>query len=333
MKHLRKFTCLFLLLTLSTFCFANQELTWYPFDRDFINAKYSSSAIGELSFRVSHPAGTVHSSSCGGNDAELHIGMTLPEINLPSGQMPLSDSPGGDDDDWGVVAELPNTKSGNGKSQLAKLAGQPVKFFGYFRVWDEGHAKGHVFPSNPHHVFEVHPAWGFSGTAVNRTAVSFSRKDLVRPMDSYQGYGATKFKPLFKSLANEQWPKAFRSGGRLHLGLLKFSNFFQLPAKIKSITSVSGGHEVKVDVFSDSAMTNKVYTDLTTITVTGTSIDGALSVGQKAFLLGFFSVNLKKALDASEGATSNASAVAVPEAVEFFVFGRAINPAVTSCGS
>jgi hypothetical protein len=50
--------------------------------------------------------------------------MTLPEVNLPNGQMPLSDSPGGDDDDWGLVAELPNTSSGNGKSQLAKLAGQ-----------------------------------------------------------------------------------------------------------------------------------------------------------------------------------------------------------------
>jgi hypothetical protein len=165
--------------------------------------------------------------------------MTLPEVNLPNGQMPLSDSPGGDDEDWGVVAELPNTKSDSGKSQLAKLAGQPLKFFGYFRVWDEGHGQGHVFPSNPHHVFEVHPAWGFSGTAANGTAVNFMRKDLVRPMESYRGFGATKFKPLFKSLTDEEWPLAFRSGGRLHLGLRRFSNFFQLPVKIKSITSVS----------------------------------------------------------------------------------------------
>ena len=40
-------------------------------------------------------------------------------------------------------------------------------------------------------------------------------------------------------------------GGKLHLGLLRFSNFFQLPVRIKSITSVSGGREVKVDVFSN----------------------------------------------------------------------------------
>jgi hypothetical protein len=265
MKHLRRLTSVFLLLIFSPLCFA-QELIWYPFDRDFINAKYSTSAIGDLSFRVSHPASTVHSSSCGGNDAELHIGMTLAEIRLPNGQMPLSDSPDGGDDDWGVVAELPNTNSGNGKSQLAKLTNQPVRFFGYFRVWDEGHGQGTVFASNPHHVFEVHPAWGFSGTAANGTAVNFLRKDLVRPMDSYRGYGATKFKPLFKSLTNEEWPRAFRSGGRLHLGLLRFSNFFQLPVRIKNITSVNGGHEVKVDVFSNSAMTNKVYSGLTAIT-------------------------------------------------------------------
>ena len=120
MKHVRRFTSVFLLLTLSSVCFG-QNLTWYPFDRDFISAKYSTSAIGDLSFAVSHPASTIHSSSCGGNDAELHIGMTLPEINLPNGQMPLSDSPGGDDDDWGVVAELPNTSSGNGNLNLPNL--------------------------------------------------------------------------------------------------------------------------------------------------------------------------------------------------------------------
>lgn len=330
MKHLGRITSVFVLLTLLPFCFG-QSLTWYPFDRDFISAKYSTSAIGDLSFHVSHPASTIHSSSCGGKDAELHIGMTLQEVDLPNGQIPLSDSPSGDDDDWGVVAELPNTSSGNGKSQLAKLAGQPVRFFGYFRVWDEGHAQGHVFPSNPHHVFEVHPAWGFSGTAANGSAVNFMRKDLVKPMASYRGYGATKFRPLFKSLADEEWPLAFRAGGKLHLGLLRFSNFFQLPVRIKSIASVSGGHEVKVDVFSNQAMTNKIYSNLTTITATDTPIDGALHVGQKVFLLGFFSVNLKKALDASEGATSEDNAVAVPNAVEFFVFGRAVNPAVASC--
>src|SRR5687768_4979449 len=41
--------------------------------------------------------------------------------------MPLSDSPNSDDEDWGVVAELPNTRLGNGKAKLAQLAGQPIE--------------------------------------------------------------------------------------------------------------------------------------------------------------------------------------------------------------
>jgi hypothetical protein len=323
MKTLRHFlTSLLFISLLTSLCLA-QDITWYKFDRDFINAKYSNSAIGNLSFTRAHPAGTVHSSSCGGNDAELHIGMTLPEVQLPSGQMPLSDSPDSDDEDWGVVAELPNTNSGNGKAKLVQLSGEPVKFFGYFRVWDEGHGGGQVFPSNPHHVFEIHPAWGFTGTGVN-----FMRKDLVRPMASYRGYGATKFKPLFKSLNDDEWPLVCET---LHVGLMKFSNFFQLPVRVKSISSVNGGHEVIVDVFSDQAATNKIYSELTAITASGTPIDGSLSVGQKVFLLGFFSINLKKALDGSNGANSKSEAVAVKDAVEFFIFGRAVNPAVATC--
>lgn len=325
MNFPRRFTAILLLLVFSQAAFS-QTLKWYPFDRDFINAKYSSSAIGDMSFSRSHAAQNVHSTSCGGKDAELHIGMTLDEVQLPNSQMPLSDSPSGDDDDWGVVAELPNTNAGDGKARLAQLAGKRIKFFGYFRVWDEGHSGGVVHPSNPHHVLEIHPAWGFTGTGVN-----FMRKDLVRPMVSYRGYGATKFKPLLKGINDGVWPKAFRSGGKLHLGLGKSGNFFQLPVRVRDVKSVSGGHEVKVDVYSDQAMTNKVYSGLTTITATGTPIDGNLSVGQKAFLLGFFSVNLKKALEESEGATSQNEAVHVKGALEFFVFGRAVNSAVASC--
>ena len=92
------------------------------------------------------------------------------------------------------------------------------------------------------------------------------RKDLVAPMASYKGYGATMFKTLFRTLTDKEWPLAYRSGGRLHLGLMKCANFFQLPVRIRSIKSVSDGHEVKVDVYSNQQMTNKIYSDLTTIT-------------------------------------------------------------------
>jgi hypothetical protein len=151
-------------------------------------------------------------------------------------------------------------------------------------------------------------------------------------MANYSGYGATKFKPMFTHFKNRVWPVAYQDGQTLFLGLVKNANFYQLPAKVKSITSVSGGHEIKIEVFSNQAMTTSVFPFLTAITVSGSPIDSGMHVGQKAFLLGFFSVNLKKAMDASSGAHSEATAVSVNDALEFFVFGIAVNGAVTSCG-
>ncbi len=164
---------LILVLLLSAAGVQAQEIRWYPFDKDFVTAQYSTSAIGELKVKKFRPASTIHSESCGGNDAELHIGIKKSDIDVPSSQMPASNSPGSDAK-WGIVAELPNTRGGDGKAKLNDLAGQPATFEGYFRVWDEGHAVGQTFPSNPHHVFEVHPAWAFSGDGVN-----FSRPDLA----------------------------------------------------------------------------------------------------------------------------------------------------------
>jgi hypothetical protein len=65
--------------------------------------------------------------------------------------------------------------------------------------------------------------------------------------------------------------------------------------------------------------------------VSGTPINSSLSVGQKKFLLGFFSVNLKKALEESQSASSENNAVNVKRAVEFFIFGVATQGAVSTC--
>src|SRR5438876_562184 len=129
-----------------------QTIRWYPFDKDFVSNQYSNSAIGELRVKRFRAAKTIHSESCGGKDAELHIGVKKSDIDLPSNQLPASNSPGSDTK-WGIVAELPNAKSGEGQDKLKGLAGEPATFVGYFRVWDEGHAGGPTQPSNPHHVF------------------------------------------------------------------------------------------------------------------------------------------------------------------------------------
>jgi hypothetical protein len=132
-------------------------------------------------------------------------------------------------------------------------------------------------------------------------------------------------------VAGEKWPLAYQDGGRLFVGLAKDQNFYQLPVKVKAKRSVSGGHEWTLDVFSDKAISKLVYSGLTGVTADGSPIDDSLKVGQKTFLLGFFSVNLKKALDASEGAGSEEEAVPVKDALEFLVFGVAANSAVASC--
>jgi hypothetical protein len=118
-----------------------QEIRWYPFDKDFVSNQYSNSAIGELDVKNFQAAKTIHSESCSGNDAELHIGIKNNHIDLPSSELPASNSPGSDTK-WGIVAELPNTRRGDGKAKLSDLAGEPATFVGYFRVWDEGHAVG-----------------------------------------------------------------------------------------------------------------------------------------------------------------------------------------------
>ena len=323
MKPLRLSLVLFFLVTTTN----AQEIRWYPFDKDFVSSQYSTSAIGELQVKKFKAAQTIHSESCGGKDAELHIGIKKIDIDLPSEQMPASNSPGSDPK-WGIVAELPNTRGGDGKARLSELDGEPATFVGYFRVWDEGHAVGPTHPSNPHHVFEVHPAWAFRGDGVD-----FSRVDLVDSMPNYRGYGFGKFGPLLKSLKKWRWPFAYTDNNNLYVGLpFKQSNFYQLPVRVTQIKQVSGGHEATVDVFSSVNFNTLIYPDLKVITAMGSPLDSDLSVGDEKSLLGIFSVNLRKALGAAGDADSRENAYAVREAVEFFVFGVSQKGPVNKCG-
>jgi hypothetical protein len=90
-----------------------------------------------------------------------------------------------------VVFELPDATGGNGPSRLDTAKGKEVTFNGYFRLWNEGHWQGPIAPSNPHHVLEVHPAWGFTFQGG-----SFENKQLVRTMASFT---VTRRTPLFKA--------------------------------------------------------------------------------------------------------------------------------------
>jgi hypothetical protein len=99
-----------------------------------------------------------------------------------------------------------------------------VTFDGFIRVWNEGHWKGVVHPSNPHHVLEVHPAWGFSAPGG-----SFDRKDLVTTITGYRGYGLAKYKKVLNEAGD--WLKAYQDADHLYVQLQDASNFFQLPSR------------------------------------------------------------------------------------------------------
>jgi hypothetical protein len=66
-----------------------QEIRWYPFDKDFVSHQYSNSAIGELRVKKFRAAKTIHSESCGGKDAELHIGVKKSDLDLQAASCPL----------------------------------------------------------------------------------------------------------------------------------------------------------------------------------------------------------------------------------------------------
>jgi hypothetical protein len=76
---------------------------------------------------------------------------------------------------------------------------------------------------------------------------------------------------------------------------MEVANSFQLPVIVRRVRGISGGHEVTVDVYSDQAFRHNVYQGLRCITAGGSPVDGTLRANQRIFLLGIFSINLKKA--------------------------------------
>jgi hypothetical protein len=296
-----------------------QTLIWYKFDKAFIQTQYGNdgSAIGVLKVSAMHPAKSIHSTSCGGNDGELHIGIAESELTALAGGRPVSAFAKDTDSGFGVVAEPPNVKRGPLLTKIEEADGEPAAFYGYFRVWNEGHDVGAVHPSNPHHVLEVHPTWGIKSKGVNyapNPAVIFS-------MSGYSGYGASKFKLLLASLP--QWLRVAEDDNFVYVQLAKADNFYQLPATVKQVQGFGEGAGVAalVDVYSDTAHRNRVYQNLTVVTATNSPIAKQLKPGWSTYLLGFFSINLSKAMGIAAGHEGQSGAVPAPGALEFFAFG------------
>ncbi len=322
------------LLVLTVTCLAfttSAQTTWYKFSKDFINSHYPNDcAIGKLEAKTVAPAKNVHAISCGGNDGELHIGIERADVVGPGADgQPFSAPADADGSDFGVVAEPVNLASST-KSSVGVLDGEASTFEGYYRLWNEGHDTGTAAPSNPHHVLELHPVWAFTGAGEN-----FSDPASIHPMRSgnavYRGYGASKFRPLLESLSNEEWLHVYEDDTFVYVELRKAENFYQLPVTVNDRHDVSGGVEATVDVFSDTGHHNQVLSGLHVIANTGSDIAGQLnSADNIRFLLGIFSVNLRKAEDLARGHRGQDNAVFAPSALEFFAYGVPLGRAVAS---
>jgi hypothetical protein len=298
------------------------QRVWFKFNKAFINAHYDNGeAFGQLQAQTWGAAQNPHSSKCGGNDAELHIGALKAGLGLPNTQAPLSGPVSAADASWGAVFELPDASAGGGPARLKTLTGKTVTFDGYFRVWNEGHWKGVVHPSNPHHVFEVHPAWGFTFQGG-----SFEDKSRIRTMTAYRGYGLSKYEAVLEEAAD--WLKAYQDNDFLYVQLQDSSNFFQLPIEVTDTDTTAGGTSVTLEVYSSNKYKRVVYTGLRGITINGANLGAALDVGDRLTVLGFFSVNLKTAIAAiPASANSVGLAWSVEDALEFFIFGKTSKPA------
>jgi hypothetical protein len=124
------------------------------------------------------------------------------------------------------------------------------------------------------------------------------------------------------------WLKAFQDDDFLFVQLQDASKVFQLPVEITHTASIERGTALTLDVYSSNQYKRLVYEGLRGITVDGAGLGASLEVGDRLTLLGFFSVNLKTALDAIPAtATSPGLAWSVKDALEFFVFGKATKPA------
>jgi hypothetical protein len=307
---------------------SHAQTKWYKFDKKFIENNFpTDSAIGELHAQASHAAASVHPVSCGGNDGELHVGIPGGSIlRTNSNGLPVSALSNSSNGDFGVVAEPPPNATTAIRKKINEVSNQEIVFRGYYRVWNEGHDVGQVFPSNPHHVLELHPAWSFEAGTVK----GGSPKDVFS-MAAYQGYGASKFRPLLESLENDEWLQVAEDDDFVFVQLKKAENFYQLPVTVKEGREVTGGFQFTADVFSSGTHSHLVRSDVAVIVAKDSPIAADLDTEQDTFLLGLFSVNLRKAMSAASGHKGIDNAVFAPNALEFFAFGVPQRRAVTSC--
>lgn len=299
------------------------DAKWFKFDKSFIQTVYPLEvAFGELALERPWKVGPLHTISCSANDGEFHVGAYDSEIGVSSQHKPISRPASGSGAAWGIVAEPINVTSAD-RTEVLQYQNQEATWRGFLRVWNEGHWHGHTKKrkggySNPNHVVEIHPAWALLAGQVEK-------EFPVGRVLGFKGYGLSKFddeRYPYHPLNPEEWLKVYQTSKSVFVQLAQSANFFSLPVRVRERTTIANGSalSLRLDVCASRPCgSDYLYRDLRAVTVPGTD---SYPLNQSIEVLGLFSVNLRTAMTESIGATHRNSAVAVPEALEFFVYGR-----------
>jgi hypothetical protein len=135
---------------------------------------------------------------------------------------------------------------------------------------------------------------------------------------------------MFQAIDGGQWPRAYRSATALNLLLSQESNFYQLPLRIQNVQVSADALLLRADVCAEVGCSSDtlLHKNLRLVTRADSQAGKAYTAGEVTEVVGIFSVHLGRALSLTPNATTAAQAVAVSDALEFYVFGRATKPAV-----
>ena len=307
--------------------------TWFRFDRDFVTTRFATDlAFSSLTFDTQWKASSKHRASCGGEDGEIHVGAYENVIDFAAAEQPFARVADGQTVAWGLVAEPPNTRQADSDA-FSHLENSRVTFTGYVRVWNEGHFVGETSPkpngsSNPNHIVELHPVWHLQSTDDQYEEYDFAK---TAPMAGFSGYGMSKARPMLQKIDSGAWPRAYADSGSVYVSLSRESNFYQLPVRIQDVQTVGEGLVIRADVCDALGCPgNQFLFRNLRIVARAASLDtnSTFQVGDAVELVGIFSVHLGRALSSAQSATTRAQAVPVTQALEFFAFSKAGQPAV-----
>lgn len=134
---------------------------------------------------------------------------------------------------------------------------------------------------------------------------------------------------MFQSMP--RWLEVAEDQSNVYVQLQQEDNFYQLPVIVKQTKPIANnaGIAALVDVYADTAHQHLVYQNLEVITAANSRIATQLHADWSTYLLGFFSINLAKAMALASGHQGRASATSGMGALEFFAFGVPLQNAVS----